>query len=167
MNKHNLFLLALLVLTACSGLPGGVSISYSEFDKSRIVQLEPGWVGEGDIKLGLYQSSKVTNNEVILTAMAYGIFNIADKESLQFNIDGEFLVLTPIDSYTYFSLTEGYTSWSSRKYLINKLTIKRLLNAQRVIVRIVSDRNTYVEGNFLVDDPQTAYRGFYEFYHKI
>jgi hypothetical protein len=167
MKKHSLFLLALLVLTACSGLPGGISVTYSKFDASRIVRLEPGWVGEGNIKLGLYQSSKMTKDEVILTAMAIWIFNIADKESLQFNIDGEFLVLTPIDSYTYFSLTEGYTSWSSRKYLINKLTIKRLLNAQRVIVRIVSDRNTFVEGNFSINDPQTAYRGFYEFYHKI
>jgi hypothetical protein len=66
------------------------------------------------------------------------------------------------------------SSWwpeSPKNYLVSKAFIKRLIDAEKVIVRIDLKEEyhgkKFVEGKFSTDFPSTARPGFRKFYKKL
>jgi len=174
------FLIILIIpfIFSCYTIPGGpgwVSESVSDFDGTRMIQMEPAWLYSSPMKLGLFHSSKMPDSSVILTAIVKGISNFSKGKSLHFNIDGEFISMESFDEITDIEIDPGIydkythvssTSWSSKDYLISKKFIKQLIEGKKVLVKIDLDKE-FVEGEFSSDAPTTARPGFREFYEKI
>ncbi len=165
-----------LFLWGCLGLPplpGDVSVKTSAFDQSQGVYMEPAWVSSSEgftvssvIKFGLYKSSKMPKDEVVLTVFVYGPYAFAPGESLRFNVDGAMVNLTPIDTYTDIDWKqyEGLYTW--KRYLITTAFLARLIDAERVVVR-VDLLKTFVEGFFSKDGANLARPGFRKFREEI
>ncbi|MEW6070900.1 MAG: hypothetical protein AB1553_00365 [Nitrospirota bacterium] len=180
-------LVVALSLVGCVSMPGSIKTAQSEFDGAKEITMEPAWVcKEGTLsgcafKLGLQRRSTMPGDQIILVAMVDGIFSFSEP-SLFFNIDGEIIKLVSIDSITDYSSTEGVylppayspkvilpgffippSNWSSKQYLIDKALLQKMINAQKVVIRINSIKS-YVEGTFSQDRPTTARPAFREFF---
>ena len=95
----------LFFVIGCASMPGSISESVSGFDKTTEITMEPAGVFRSYsesyiIKLGLYKTSKMDENNAVLEVFVEGAYNFADKDSVQFNIDGEVISLTSSDSLT-------------------------------------------------------------------
>lgn len=170
-----IFILASLYGCATPGMPGYISNSVSGFDHTRSISMEPAWVPNSMIKLGLFWSSKINDNKLILIATIKGAHSIPSKNSLHFNIDGNITSLSSIDTLTDIDTTRGiihgytYTpgaNWSSKRYLVEKEFINKLVNASHVVVKLDLQK-TYAEGVFSSDGPTTARPAFKEFIAKL
>ena len=156
-------------------MPGAIHTNISEFDNTKEIILEPAWVGSG-IKLGLLKRTNMPQDELILIVMIDIIRTFAPGNSLHFNIDGEIVSFSSIDATTEFEMGKGIynpiglyfpsVNWSSKRYLINKQFLKKILNAQRVVIRI-DLRKEYVEGIFSKDEPMSARPAFKNFYERM
>lgn len=177
MKTNILTILSILILaTSCApGMPGYISETVSEFDGTKEIKMEPAWIYGVELKLGLFKNSKMKPNEVILTAVVKGAYNIDEGKSLQFNVDGKIYKFASIDSLTNIDTTSGFygngvylpaSNWSSKDYIVTKSFIKELIEAQRAIVKIELDKE-YIEGNFSSDAPTTARPPFSKFYKKL
>jgi len=149
------------------GTPGYISESTSKFDGAQEISMEPGWT-RGDIRLGLFWRSTMDPDVIYITALVHGAHNL---KSLSFNIDGEFVSFKPSDTSTNIWTEPGSKYFppinkSQRKYKINRQLIKRLVNAERVVVRLDLMRN-YVEGVFSNDLPTMARPAFRTFYAMV
>lgn len=164
-------LLAIFVFAGCVTTPGDIRTYISEFDGAKEIVMEPAWVckegtfGTCLIKFGLMKRSTMPQDEVILVAMVKDIQSFKTGESLHFNIDGDIVSFASIDTTTEFEITEGIylpgvttptgysgvyfppEGWSSKRYLIDKNFLEKILKAERVAVRI-DLRKGYVEGIF-------------------
>ena len=158
------------------GLPGSITERVSNFDKTTEISMEPAWLSGGSeaIKFGLYKTSKMNNDQAMLVAIVKGAYNFASKDSLQFNIDGEIVSLNSIDMLTDIETEDGvYNSvayfpaynTSSKRYMVKKDFIKRLLDAKNVWVKVNLSKD-YFEGEFSKDHPTTARPAFRKFYSK-
>lgn len=166
--KKLLIILLCLGLAGCVTLPGTITERVSDFDKTKEIVMEPAWVlGKGwDIKLGLYKTSKMDWDKAILVVVVEGAYNFAQKESVQFNIDGEKKSLESIDFLTNIeTIYDPPQNESSKRYSVKKDFIKRLLDAKEVWVRVNLSKN-YVEGKFSADFLQSARPAFRKFYKK-
>ncbi len=170
--KAKLVILGYLLLGGCASLPGSISESVSGFDKATEITMEPAWVQNGmnaDIKLGLYKTSRMGTEDVILTAIVYGAHNFTSKESLEFNVDGEKIKLESIDEITKIDLVtyeNTAANWSSKRYEVKKDFINKLINGKEVWVKINLSQS-YVEGKFSQDNPTAARPAFKKFYERI
>jgi hypothetical protein len=177
--KKILVLLLCLGLVGCATLPGSISERVSGFDKTKEIVMEPAWAGnslsDGLIKLGLYKTSRMDPDKVILTAVVLGAHNFSAEESLQFNINGEFVSFESIDPMTNIELEPGVynsvysspaTNLSSKRYEVTKDFIKELIEAKDVWVRINLSQD-YVEAKFSVSVPMGARTSFRKFYSKV
>lgn len=173
-----LLAISVLLMTACAtmpGMPGFISESTSEFDGSKQIKMEPAWLYNSLIKLALFKNTKIDINDVVLTVVVKGTHSFSEGESLHFNIDGDIVSFKSIDLLTDINTSSGFvgsgiyippSNWSSKDYLVSKHFIQRLINAERVVVK-VDLRKSFVEGVFSSDAPTTARPAFREFYERI
>ncbi len=168
------FLLAGCAALGIENLPGTISERVSGFDNTKEITMEPAWITGGPIKLNLYKTSKMAENEAILVVTVKGAYNFSNKSSLQINIDGNIVTLESIDVLTDVSTDPGvYNSvvsisaenWSSKRYEVTKDLVKKLIDAKEAWVKVNLFKD-YVEGNFSTDKPMMARPAFREFYKK-
>lgn len=171
----------------CVSMPGTVISYESESCMTKEITTEPAFVckeGFGDclIKFGLFRRSTMPENQIILTVMVDGIHTFTEP-SLLFNIDGEIIKFVSINAVEDSATTEeAYISstyvpgtsathlpiprYSKRYYLIYRAFLKKILNAQRVEVRINLSK-TYYEGIFSQNKTYTARPAFRDFYERV
>lgn len=182
MERHktlkNIIFLTILVLTSgCTTLPGSpgyITESSSLFDNSKSINIEPAWLIDGlrgsDIKLSLYKNSKMDENMVILIALVMGAESIAKDTSLHFKIDDQIVSFSSIDTLTDIETKEShgkyYQNWSSKRYQITIDFLKRIIEAEKVIVKLDLAK-TYAEGEFSTDRLTTARPAFRKFLERI
>lgn len=139
----------------------------SEFDGTQYIRMSNiGCSGEQIIRLDLYQDSRLAQHkQALLKAKVTGIHTIDGGKSLHFNIDGDFIALETIDNFTETEevypaqYTSGFvgggtyippiyapaTVASTKRYTISEELIRKIAEANKVIVRVDLSR-TYVEG---------------------
>ncbi|MBU0633611.1 MAG: hypothetical protein KKB82_03760 [Candidatus Omnitrophica bacterium] len=174
--KKIVLILGILVLAGCATLPGSITENVTGFDKTKEIVMKEAWVGNvANIALGLYWTSKMDRDKVILVAMVQGAYIFADKDSLQFNIDDNIFTFNSIDTMTNIETREGvYNSvayipsenCSTKRYEMTKDFIKKLLDGKDVWVKVNLSQD-YVESKFSVDVPMGARNGFRKFYNKV
>tara|TARA_B100000315_G_C14439865_1_gene524201 strand:+ start:376 stop:927 length:552 start_codon:yes stop_codon:yes gene_type:complete len=157
------------------GVPGYISESVSNFDGSRQITIEPAWLYNSSIKLGLFKNSEMPDSTIVLIAVVKGAYSFSEGQSLHFKIDGKFESFSSIDNLTDMETSSGFygsgihipaSNWSSKRYLITKDFLNRLINADDVWVKIEL-RKEFVEGPFSSDFPTTARPAFKDFYDRI
>ena len=175
--KKTVLLFMLVLMVGCAGMPGmpgSIEEQVSQFDGSREIKMRPAWVGRNPsiIKFGLHRTSKMPENEIALTVLIKGANLISRGESLQFNIDGEVVSMTSVDDFTDIETTSGHSdivlasNWSSKRYVITKEFIDKLLAANRVAVKVELSKS-YAEGLFSDDFPVAARPAFREFRKRV
>ena len=175
-QKFSCFLFMLLIsacVTGMPGMPGAISESKSQFDGTKQVSME--WLYSTYIKLALFKNSKMNKDDIIMTAVVKGAHNFAKDASLHCNVDGEIISFNSVDSLTDINTSSGFvgsglyippSNWSSKDYVVGKEFINKIINANKVIVKI-DLRKSYVEGVFSHDGPTTARPAFRKFLKKI
>lgn len=137
------------------GMPGTVYEKKSAFDNAVEISMEPAWVGSSGFKLAVFWRSTMAESELILDCVIKGTHSIASGKSLKFNVDGEIVALETIDELTDFTFTSGYASgytyspgstWSTKRYRVERATIDKILAGHKVIARI-NLAKTYIEGD--------------------
>jgi len=173
-----IIILSLSILTGCASmvaLPGSISENISNYDGTKEISIEPAWLYNSSIKLGLFKNTKMEKDDIVLITVVKGTHLIDSGESLHIKIDGESFDFASIDSMTDIETTEGFygsgisippSNWSSKRYLITKAFLKKLINANEVWVKIELSK-TYVEGRFSSNAPTTARPAFKKFNEKI
>lgn len=146
------------------------SSGVSEFDGTRFIRIEniscPGDERDTSIFFDIYQDSKQKEiNISTLKLKLVGLHSIPTGESLHFNIDGDIISLKTRDITTDFEeiyesiYSPGYagggtylspiyvpaTKASTKRYPISEDTIKRIGDADRVVVKVELSRS-YFEG---------------------
>ena len=176
--KKNIIILLFLILASCissSTIPGNINESISNYDGTKEVSIEPAWLYDSSIKLGLVKNTKMEKNDIVLTAVVKGTHLISSGESLHIRIDKKFFNFSSIDSMTDIKTTKGAygsgiyippSNWSSKRYIITKAFLKKLINANDAWVKIELSK-TYVEGRFSSNALTTAKPAFIKFYNKI
>ena len=169
---------SLFVFISCAtmpGMPGFISESSSDFDGTKQLSMEPAWLPYSPIKLALFKNTKMDKNEVVLSVIVKEAHIFGRDESLHINIDGDIVSFMSIDPLTDRKVSSGHYgngfyippfNWSSKDYLITKNLIKRLIEADRAVVK-VDLRKSYAEGIFSHDAPTLARPAFREFYKKM
>ncbi|MEH8018570.1 hypothetical protein MN202_15105 [Rheinheimera muenzenbergensis] len=177
--KYWIIALVIAALSSCSsmpGMPGFIDVKESKFDGSKIVSMEPAFVGYSDqIKMGLYWQSTLPEEVILLTVWVRGAELFSSGKSLHFNVDGEFYSLDANDDSFNVKTTNGgvYNSvmippsnWSGITYRTSKNFIKKINSAKKVIVK-VDLRAGYLEGEHTVSNPTSSKTGFVNFFKKI
>jgi hypothetical protein len=192
---RNVLLIASLIIfvlgcASMPSMPGNIQTSTSEFDGATEIYMYPTWVCKYgtlagcSFKFGLQKRSTMPEDQILLIVEVSETGALSEP-SLLFNIDGEIVKFVSIDKLTDFSTHEGIyipgtysygisspglhippTNWSSKRYLIDKAFMERILNAERVAVRINLGKS-YVEGLFSQNKPTTARPAFRMFYKKV
>lgn len=160
--------------TMVPGLPGHIGVDRSKFDNSTVLRLEPAWIktdfGRPYIKLGLYKTSRMQKEDIVLIAVVEGAHNFDKDKSLTFNIHGGIVSFKSIDAITDIETSSGHYSniayippknWSSKQYLIDRSFLQTILMAGRVAIRI-DLRKTYVEGILTGSQANKAFNRFNE-----
>jgi len=170
-------IITILACASMPGMPGYIRESISKFDGSKQISMEPAWLYNSPIKLALFKNTKMPDSTVMLIAVVTGAHNFARGKSLHLNIDGNIESYASIDDFTDIETTSGYygssigvyipgSNWSSKRYIVSKEVIYRLINAKDAWVKIDLSKE-YVEGRFSSDAPTTARPAFREFYRRI
>lgn len=161
-----LIVITTLIITGCANLPlsqtlpGSVSDTKSEIDGSKTLYMNPGWLFNTPMQLGLVMFS-TNKTRILLTAKLTGIHKIEKTDSLAFNIDSEVVKLSADDEKTEHSV-ERTTKWSSKTYVINKQLLEKIVNAKRVFVNFGG-----IEADFSKGGPTTAKNGFNDFFKRL
>lgn len=178
MKNLLIFSSILLLLFGCAampGMPGHIIESKSNFDNTKQITMEPAWLYDSQIKLGLTKTSNMPDSIIVLDAVVKGTYNFSQGKSLHFNIDGRIKSFESIDLLTDINTSSGlYNSvayippanWSSKRYLITKKFLKQLIHGKKVWVKINLSK-VFVEGEFSSDAPTTARPAFRSFLYKI
>lgn len=176
--KKIIIILSVTILTGCASLatlPGSMSENISDYDGTKEISIEPAWLYNSPIKLGLFKNTKMKKDNIVLIAVVKGTHLVDSGEALHIKIDGEFFNFASIDSMTDIETTEGFygssiyippSNWSSKRYIITKAFLEKLINANEVWVKIDLDK-TYVEGRFSSNAFTTARPAFKKFNDKI
>ena len=177
-----LFLLIFL-LVGCSsmtGVPGYIEVTKSSFDDSTQLSMEPAFVfrnndgfSGSDLQMSLLWSSAMNKNDVVLIAQVSGAQSIARGDSLHFNIDGKIESMRSLDEFTNINYEPGIYSavyisgqnTSSKRYVVSKEFIDKILNASSVKVKLNLSQ-LFVEGIFTDTTTSSAYSAFKEFVKK-
>ena len=180
LNGLTIIILILLAnLVACvmgPTKPGYIHESVSNVDNTKEISIESAWLFNCPIKLSLFKNSKMQSEEIYLTAVVKGAHNFGKRESLRFNVDGQVFGFISMDEITEINTTRGFygsghyvppSNWSSKRYIVTKQFIKRLIDAEEVWVQVILSK-TYVEGEFSVDGSTMLARpAFRKFYSKL
>ncbi|MCA1773987.1 MAG: hypothetical protein LC677_15805 [Halomonas sp.] len=182
MKTITLLSLAFLLISCSSlpGMPGYIEVTKSSFDNSIQLSMEPALVyrsndgfSGSDLQMSLLWRSSMNNNDVVLIAQVTGAKIIARGESLHFNIDGKVESLNSIDDLTSIDYQPGVYSAarvpgqniSSKRYVVSKEFIDKILNASSVKIRLDLSK-TFVEGVFTDSTSSSAYKAFKDFVKK-
>ncbi len=176
--------LAFCALTGCSsmpGMPGNIKESTSTFDNSIELSMQPAFVfrtndgfSGSDLRLALFWRSSMRPGDLVVEVYVRGAESFSTGKSLHFNVDGQIISYASIDELTDIQFKPGSyrgvyipaTNISSKRYLINRQFLDRLLSAHDVRVRL-DLRKSFVEGIFSDDTPSSARRAFKEFSEKL
>jgi hypothetical protein len=169
-----LVLLIAFSLTGCASLmtslPGTISISESKVEGTKEINLNPAWCKTDwatGIKLGLFKSSKMGQEEVILTAEVNGIQGIETHDSLTLNIDGQVTRLSAIDNMTKMEMqTSSSPALSSIRYATSMEFAKKIVDGKSVLVKLNFTDHTYREADCSKDEMMSVKRSFKEFLEK-
>ncbi|MBC8213176.1 MAG: hypothetical protein H8E71_00835 [Candidatus Marinimicrobia bacterium] len=179
--KHTIMIglvsIIVLIFDGCAtpGMPGYISDTVSNFDGSRQINMDPAWLYNSPMTLALFKNSKMPDSTIVLIAGVKGTHSFSEGKSLHFNIDGKLESFSAIDNMTDIETAPDFygsgvyiqaSSWSSKRYLITKDFLSRLIKADDVWVRIEL-RKDFVEGRFSSDAPTTARPSFRDFYDRI
>ncbi|WP_344341357.1 hypothetical protein, partial [Streptomyces rhizosphaericus] len=150
--KHMSWVAMMLFLSACSGMPGGITERTSSFDGSPELSMKPAFIyrnnngfSGSNLEASLHWRSSMPRDEIVLTMYAQEIKSIPSRESLKFNVDGVIKEFSSIDTFTDFSSSYGsYTSWATvppsrssfKRYLVSEDFIKEIISADDVRVRL-------------------------------
>ena len=177
-------ILSLVILSGCSsmpGMPGYISEDQSSFDGSTQLSMEPALVyrdndgfSGSDLKLSLLWRSAMESDDIVLEAFVDGAHSFARDESLHFNVDGEVVSFKAIDELTNIDYEPGVYSTvyvpggnvSSKRYLVSREFISRILDASNVGVRL-DLRSSFVEGVFSDTTTSSANKAFKAFMQKV
>jgi len=181
MKKIAVFLLSLFLFGCSVAMPppAKVLVSTSKFDNATEISTEPAWLYDSKvgIKFSLFRRSTMPEDKIILNVIVSGAHIFSRKKSLQFNIEDKFVSFNSIDTYadidttpgSYFSNIDIYfppQNWSKKRYEIDRAFLKRIIEAEKVIVRVNLEK-TYAEGVFSSDYPTTARPVFRKFYNML
>jgi hypothetical protein len=152
-----------LLLLGCAAVPGNIQTHKSLFDNADELSMTPAWVLDGmkGFRIGLSHTSRMPANELTLTAMVNGAVNIADGDSIKFNIDGEVVAFKPFDALTTHASGPGSLE-SSRRYVVTLDFLRRIISATNCTARLDLYQG-YLEGRFSTDAPTTARPAFRRF----
>jgi len=184
-KKYFLLVMVLIALiSGCSsmpGMPGYISEDQSSFDGSMQLSMEPAFVyrdndgfSGSDLKLSLLWRSTMESDDIVLEAFVDGAHSFARDESLHFNVDGEVVSFQAIEQLTNIDYEPGVYSAayvpggnvSSKRYLVSREFITRILKASRVGVRL-DLRRSFVEGVFSDTTTSSAHEAFKAFMQKV
>jgi len=170
--------LALLLVTACAGQISETKSTF-DIDNSRELSMEPTYVfthadgrSGSDLRLSLFWRSTMPKNELILGAFVSGVHSIPAIKSLHFNIDGQIVSLSSIDTLTNIETKYGSPRFvppynvSSNRYVVTFEFIENIITANDVRVRLNLGKK-YVEGVFSDKTFGAAKRDFVRFYDII
>jgi hypothetical protein len=123
--------------------------------------------------MSLLWRSAMNDNDVVLIAQVTGAKSISRGNSLHFNIDGEIKSFKSIDQLTSIDYESGVYSTtyvsgqniSSKRYVISKAFIRKILNSSSVKIKLDLTKS-YVEGVFTDTTSSSAYGAFKEFIAK-
>jgi len=167
-------------------MPGYISQTASIFDDAQEITLKSaGLFDSSGLSLGLFWRTPM-QDDVLIIAEVGGAHIFDSDQSIQFKIDGKITELPPANNYdsgeidTKYVEMLGVISKSKKQYMTNKLFIRKILNAQKVLVRVDLHRG-YVEGRFSVVESDNlhqssvygdlsgmyAYNAFSKFYKKV
>lgn len=133
------------------GWPGYISSSTSEFDNKSIISMEPGYLDDkkSAFRLGLRWNSTLGKDRFLLVAEWGGIKNFSPSDTLDFNIDGNFVSLKPADHNQYgisskktvmssglFPMPINIGNQTHKAYVVSRQTLESIINANKVIVRV-------------------------------
>lgn len=171
MNRFPLFVLIFILVqsSACVTTPpmkwGKTTEKVSKFDNTKEIYMEHASIySDSGITFSLFKNSKMPKDSVVLEARVMGLHTFADGESLLFNIDGDIIGLESIDAVPDWEVNYGeyigniYVpgyDFSSKRYVITKGLIKKLIDGRSVWVKIRLSK-TYVEGEFSRNEAKDA-----------
>lgn len=186
MRKQRILLVMILlaIMSGCAsipGMPGYISEEQSSFDGSVQLSMEPALVYRGndgfsgsDLMLSLLWRSTMGKDDIVLEALVDGAQGFARGETLHFNIDGEVVSFKSLEEHTNIDFESGVYSTvnvsggsvSSKRYLVSRRFITRILEASQVGVRL-DLRRSFVEGVFTDNTSSSAYNAFEAFMQKV
>jgi len=164
-----LILIAVFILVGCATIPlspGYIYKTTSDFDGATQWSMEPVIIpGGGGISLGLFHSTKMNPDKLILEVEIRGLQTI---ESCHWKVDGGLYHFSPINPRTEFG-TEGegtvyIHNVSIQTYWITKEFLEKILNAKEAIIRVDLENNTFLDGLFHKGGaltPKTAFKNYY------
>ncbi len=179
-----LVILVLALVSGCTslpGMPGYISEEKSSFDGSVQLSMEPAFVyrdndgfSGSDLKLSLLWRSTMEDDDIVLEAFVDGAHSFARGESLHFNVDGNVVSFKALEELTNIDYEPGVYSTvyvpggnvSSKRYLVSKKFIMRILEASQVGVRL-DLRRSFVEGVFSDTTASSAHEAFKAFMQKV
>ncbi|MBW1842126.1 MAG: hypothetical protein JRI75_10085 [Deltaproteobacteria bacterium] len=163
MKKTTLFCFVCLFVNACAGMPmsGKIHESTSKFDGSRQLIMEPEPVHGTSMMLSLFKNTNMPEDIIVLKVFVSVVENFSEGAALHFIIDGDAYRFVPTSRVTNF------TSWSYMDFTITKAFLKKLIDAEKVIIKVSSGEKKYTEGEFSKDDVETARPAFRTFYSKL
>jgi len=169
-----LILFVIFFISGCISTFGDIHTTRSDFDGSTEISMIPapvckdGTFGTCFVKFGLYRSSRMPTDMVVLKIMIGSIESFTTSDPVQFNIDGDIVALNSPDPATMFDLSEGgyESSWSYKTFIVDKSFLKRLIEGTRVALKVTTSKG-YYEGVFSSDKMTTARPAFKQFYRQV
>lgn len=160
-----------------ASMPNHISTEIMGFDGAKVIRMEPGWVytdnsfgSWGQFQLGLTHNSTKHDIVFMKAVVLHEIVNIESDQGLQFNVDGQKILLSSSDVTTHFDtgstdtssgIVTSYTQ-SAKTFVANKELIQSLLEAESVKVRLITYEG-FIDGDFKTTKPQSAQTGFVKF----
>ncbi len=167
-------MLLLSILIACTPVPWHIKENESSLHNAAEISVGPVWTYSPTVSLSLYRRTDMPKGKIILVAHVPGVRLFAEEPSLMFQIDGKVVTFSSSDKQIHLETDPGpvnetffgsSTSSSSKRYEIDDLFLRRLIEAEKVIVRIKL-KDSFAEGIFS-DDRAAAYQAFSTFYERI
>ncbi|MBW1787064.1 MAG: hypothetical protein JRK53_10690 [Deltaproteobacteria bacterium] len=165
-----------LIFVGCYTTPGYygyISETVSKIDNTRQISMKPFPVGDSPLKLGMYKSSTMPKDMVLLVVQLQGAHNFDKGSLLRFNIDA-----TPYSFPPYQApglrrsspddinvlVYDATSHWSTERYAVTMDFIRNLYTAHGTVVR-VDLGNEFYEGSLFyhsaVSD-RTAIKSFHD-----
>jgi len=169
----------LTLLSACATLDaalsrrGTISTDISKFDKSKVVKMTPALAnhGAGYPEFGLYWEGKYGDHARLVVQMKRAA-NFSRSESLEVIIDGDKLVLKPVQPSDFGGLAYNpiiRKNISEKDFIITKKQILKIANGKEGGYRLHLLR-TYIDGdiNYSYQNYKTYLpKPFKEFYNIV
>lgn len=164
----NMFFVAIAMLSAflvsCVSMPGDVSYTESKTDGTKQISVDPGWLKDAYIRLGVYKTSKMDKDSAVI--IVYSDNTIGFDDSLFINVDGEKTAFKSLDKISLLETDATNKRWFKKRYDVKLKLLQKMISGKNVWVKLSSQNGNYVEGEFS-DGPTTARRGFAKFLAQI